>query len=128
VLFLTVRLNKRSFSLSDFINERQAWLPALKTYSTEERDGVARTTITRLDKYGAFRGKAVDDLDQAFLRMDWKRDIWVIMLTGAGDRAFCTARGQGVQAFSLYYDTNESRQGARAFNEKWKLNFRKKAA
>lgn len=61
----------------------------------EERDGVARITINRPDKYNAFRGKTVDELVQAFQRAGWKRDIGVIVLTGAGDKAFCTGGDQG---------------------------------
>ncbi len=60
----------------------------------EERDGVARITINRPEKYNAFRGRTVDELIHAFQRSGWSRHIGVIVLTGAGDKAFCTGGDQ----------------------------------
>jgi 2-ketocyclohexanecarboxyl-CoA hydrolase len=59
-----------------------------------ERDGVARITINRPDKYNAFRGKTVDELIDAFQKAGWRKSIGVIVLTGAGDKAFCTGGDQ----------------------------------
>lgn len=60
----------------------------------EETGGVARITINRPDRYNAFRGKTVEELIQAFQRAGWNRKIGVIVLTGAGDKAFCTGGDQ----------------------------------
>ena len=60
------------------------------------KDGVARITINRPDKYNAFRGKTVNELIDAFQRAGWDRSIGVIVLTGAGDKAFCTGGDQTV--------------------------------
>ena len=60
----------------------------------EERAGVARITINRPNVMNAFRGQTVDELIAAFLRAGWKRDIGVIVLAGAGDKAFCTGGDQ----------------------------------
>ncbi len=61
----------------------------------EERpDGVARITINRPDRYNAFRGQTVEELIAAFQRAGWNREIGVIVLTGAGDKAFCTGGDQ----------------------------------
>lgn len=56
--------------------------------------GVARITINRPDKYNAFRGQTVEELIDAFQRAGWDRSIGVIVLTGAGDKAFCTGGDQ----------------------------------
>jgi enoyl-CoA hydratase/carnithine racemase len=57
----------------------------------EERPkGVARITINRPASYNAFRGKTVEELIHAFQRAGWDKSIGVIVLTGAGDKAFCT--------------------------------------
>lgn len=62
----------------------------------EERDdGVAKITINRPGSYNAFRGKTVDELIHAFQRAGWNKKIGVIVLTGAGDKAFCTGGDQG---------------------------------
>ena len=58
------------------------------------RDGVARITINRPDKYNAFRGQTCDELIHAFNRAGWDKDIGVIVLGGAGDKAFCTGGDQ----------------------------------
>lgn len=57
-------------------------------------EGVARITINRPDRYNAFRGQTVDELIDAFQRAGWDRSIGVIVLTGAGDKAFCTGGDQ----------------------------------
>src|SRR5579863_18078 len=62
----------------------------------EERPmGVARITINRPKSYNAFRGKTVEELIHAFQRAGWAKSIGVIVLTGAGDKAFCTGGDQG---------------------------------
>ena len=56
--------------------------------------GVARITINRPDKYNAFRGQTVEELIHAFQTAGWDRSIGVIVLTGAGEKAFCTGGDQ----------------------------------
>lgn len=53
-------------------------------------DGVATITINRPDKFNAFRGRTCDELIEAFNTAGWDRKIGVVVLTGAGDKAFCT--------------------------------------
>jgi 2-ketocyclohexanecarboxyl-CoA hydrolase len=57
-------------------------------------DGVATITINRPSVYNAFRAQTVEELLQAFQRAGWNRDVGVIVLTGAGDKAFCTGGDQ----------------------------------
>lgn len=57
-------------------------------------EGVARITINRPDRMNAFRGQTVEELIHAFQRAGWDKTIGVIVLTGAGDRAFCTGGDQ----------------------------------
>ena len=58
-------------------------------------NGVATITINRPQKFNAFRGKTCEELINAFHRAGWDRDIGVIVLTGAGEKAFCTGGDQG---------------------------------
>lgn len=60
----------------------------------DERDGIARITINRPAVYNAFRGETVDELLHAFSRAGWNREIGVIVLAGAGEKAFCTGGDQ----------------------------------
>ncbi|HZN16691.1 MAG TPA: enoyl-CoA hydratase-related protein, partial [Micromonosporaceae bacterium] len=51
--------------------------------------GVAVITINRPERMNAFRGRTVDELVHAF-KVAWSsREVAALVLTGAGDRAFC---------------------------------------
>jgi len=56
----------------------------------EVNRGIARITIDRPDKFNSFRGITCEELINAFDRAGWDRKIGVVVLTGAGDKAFCT--------------------------------------
>ncbi len=60
----------------------------------EEKNGAAWITINREDKYNAFRGQTVEELIAAFNKAAWDKNIGVIVLTGAGEKAFCTGGDQ----------------------------------
>jgi len=60
----------------------------------EEQNGIAKITINRPEKLNAFRGKTCDELIDALNRSAWNSRIGVIVLTGAGTRAFCTGGDQ----------------------------------
>jgi 2-ketocyclohexanecarboxyl-CoA hydrolase len=62
-----------------------------------EHQGVATITINRPDKYNAFRGKTCDELIQALHLAGWNQAIGVIVLTGAGEKAFCSGGDQSAQ-------------------------------
>jgi len=64
----------------------------------EIRDGVARITINRPEKYNAFTPQTCEELIDAFRRAGWDKSVAVIVLTGAGDRAFCTGADQSAHA------------------------------
>jgi len=58
------------------------------------RDGVAHITINRPEKMNAFRGQTCEELIHAFNRAGWDKSVGVIVLGGAGDKAFCTGGDQ----------------------------------
>lgn len=60
-----------------------------------EDNGVATITINRPERYNAFRGQTCMELIDAFHRAGWNKEIGVIVLAGAGDKAFCTGGDQG---------------------------------
>jgi naphthoate synthase len=66
----------------------------------EKKDGVAWITINRPEVRNAFRTRTVAELTEAFLDARWDPAIGVAVLSGAGDKAFCSGgdqkeRGQG---------------------------------
>ncbi len=66
----------------------------------EKKRGVAWITINRPEVRNAFRRRTVDELIDAFRDARWDRGVGVVVLTGAGDKAFCSGgdqkeRGEG---------------------------------
>jgi 2-ketocyclohexanecarboxyl-CoA hydrolase len=66
----------------------------------EKKDGVAWITINRPEVRNAFRTRTVAELTDAFVDARWDPAVGVAVLTGAGDKAFCSGgdqkeRGQG---------------------------------
>ena len=61
---------------------------------SETRGAAAWITINRPDKYNAFRGRTCEELIHAVTRASWDKSIAAIVLTGAGDKAFCTGGDQ----------------------------------
>ncbi len=70
-------------------------------------DGVAIITINRPDRYNALRGRTVDELIYAF-RYAWVDDaVGAIVLTGAGEKAFCSGGDQKERAATGGYGETE---------------------
>jgi naphthoate synthase len=60
----------------------------------EKKDGIAKVIINRPDVMNAFRAQTVHEMIQAF-QDAWDDDgVGVVVLTAAGDRAFCTGGDQ----------------------------------
>lgn len=57
-------------------------------------DGVATITINRPKSYNAFTANTCEEMIQAFKDADFDKNIGVVVLTGAGDKAFCTGGDQ----------------------------------
>lgn len=72
----------------------------------EVRDHVATITIDRPKVHNAFRGRTCEELVQAFQRAGYDRDIGAIVLTGAGERAFCSGGDQSDHADDGKYAGN----------------------
>lgn len=73
----------------------------------EVQDGVAVITIDRPDRYNALRGRTVDELIYAF-RYAWiDESVGAIVLTGAGEKAFCSGGDQKERAATGGYGETE---------------------
>ena len=57
-------------------------------------DGVVTVTINRPQQMNAFRAQTVDELVQAFCEAWSDRSVGCVILTGAGERAFCVGGDQ----------------------------------
>jgi naphthoate synthase len=66
--------------------------------------GIARITINRPEVRNAFRPQTLFDLMDAFNRAHDDPEIGVILLTGAGNEAFCSGGDQRVRGHGGYVD------------------------
>ncbi|PIP37213.1 MAG: 1,4-dihydroxy-2-naphthoyl-CoA synthase [Desulfobacterales bacterium CG23_combo_of_CG06-09_8_20_14_all_51_8] len=71
----------------------------------EKKDGVARITINRPEKHNACTSVTIFELTQAFTDAWVDRSVGVVVLTGAGDKAFCTGGDQSLRAEGGYAGT-----------------------
>lgn len=72
----------------------------LKFEKTE--DGIAKITINRPEVRNAFRPRTVEELKDAFDRCRDDASIGVVILTGEGDKAFCSGGDQKVRGDGGY--------------------------
>ena len=72
----------------------------------EEMDGIAKITINRPKVYNAFRPLTNKEMLEAFAICREHSDIRVIILTGIGDKAFCSGGDQNAKGHGGYVDEN----------------------
>ncbi|MBR6606033.1 MAG: enoyl-CoA hydratase/isomerase family protein, partial [Prevotella sp.] len=70
----------------------------------EEYNGIAKITINRPRYRNAFTPKTTWELSQAFSMCREMQDISVVILTGAGDKAFCAGGDMNVKGHGGYID------------------------
>jgi enoyl-CoA hydratase/carnithine racemase len=67
-----------------------AAIPSFETLGYEETDGVAWVTLDRPEVYNAFNAVMQRELRTLWRALRRHDDVRVVVLTGAGDKAFCT--------------------------------------
>jgi len=72
----------------------------------EHAGGIAKITIDRPEVHNAFRPETVNELIAAFHDARMDPSVGVIILTGAGDRAFCSGGDQRVRGDEGYRDSS----------------------
>jgi len=65
-------------------------------------EGIAKITINRPRYYNAFTPDTTKELSEAFLHAREMQDVRVVVLTGEGDKAFCSGGDQNVKSFAGY--------------------------
>jgi len=68
----------------------------------ERFEGIARITINRPEVRNAFRPQTVFEMLDALNRAHEDPDVGVVLLTGAGDKAFCSGGDQKVRGHGGY--------------------------
>lgn len=85
-----------------------AWAMELTDTVYDASGGIATITINRPEVYNAFRGLTVDELIHCFKASWADRHVGVVILTGAGDRAFCSGGDQKQRAQAGGYGPSQS--------------------
>lgn len=70
----------------------------------ETAEGIAKITINRPERHNAFRPTTLFELRDAFNLAQEDTEIGVIILTGAGDKAFCSGGDQKIRGDDGYVD------------------------
>ncbi|MFC4404801.1 1,4-dihydroxy-2-naphthoyl-CoA synthase [Gracilibacillus xinjiangensis] len=73
----------------------------------ETYNGIAKITINRPEVHNAFRPQTVNELIHAFTHARDDSSIGVIVLAGAGDKAFCSGGDQKVRGHGGYVGEDE---------------------
>jgi enoyl-CoA hydratase/carnithine racemase len=63
---------------------------SFETLGYEERDGVAVVTLNRPERHNAFNSQMQRELHELWRGLRRHDDVRCVVLTGAGDKAFCT--------------------------------------
>ncbi|MEV7010878.1 1,4-dihydroxy-2-naphthoyl-CoA synthase [Streptosporangium sp. NPDC051022] len=77
----------------------------------EIAEGIAKITINRPERHNAFRPTTLFELKDAFNVAQEDPEIGVIILTGAGDRAFCSGGDQKIRGDDGYVDKSTPHVG-----------------
>ncbi len=93
---------KEYFTMIQWKTEREFEDILYETY-----DGIAKITINRPEVRNAFRPKTVNELITAFAFARDDSNIGVIVLAGAGDKAFCSGGDQSVRGHGGYVGDDE---------------------
>lgn len=64
----------------------------------EKKDGIARVTLNRPEVYNAYSSETLREMREAFRDASWDDAVAVVVLTGAGEKAFCS--GSDAKEFS----------------------------
>ncbi len=85
----------------------QSW-QTVKTYEdilfSKTDDGIAKIVINRPARRNAFRPKTVTEMIEAFAVCRDDPSVGVVILTGAGDKAFCSGGDQKIRGDQGYVD------------------------
>ncbi|MCK0506576.1 enoyl-CoA hydratase-related protein [Aromatoleum anaerobium] len=74
----------------------------------EISDAAAIITINRPDRLNSFRARTIEELIHAFKRAWASRDVAAVILTAAGNRAFCVGGDQKIFNETGSYGTSEN--------------------
>ena len=100
-------------------------MPEFETLLYDETDGVAWVTLNRPDVHNAFNSLMQRELHTLWRALRRHDSVRCIVLTGAGEKAFCTGIDRMEQMGGERSDTTDPdvvEACAAAFEEAWKIS------
>lgn len=89
---------------------------AYETLLCETREGISTVTVNRPDKLNALNSKMLGELEECFRAIASDAEVRVVVLTGAGEKAFVAGADVGELAALTTLDGREfARRGQRVF-------------
>lgn len=83
----------------------------------EKRDSIAFVTVNRPEKLNAIDAPTIQELYDAIVSLKYDDSVRVIILTGAGDKAFVAGADiEGIAKFTPFEGRLDSRRGQQVFN------------
>ncbi len=87
---------------------------------TVERGGhLAIVTINRAERLNALSNELADRLASTAIELSDDADVWVVVLTGAGDRAFCVGADLKERADNSFDETRHGREVLNGLFDSW---------
>jgi enoyl-CoA hydratase/carnithine racemase len=81
-------------------------MPDYETIIYEERDGVAYVTLNRPDALNSFDSTMMRELSEVWRSLRTNDDVRCVVLTGAGDRAFCVGVDRNAPDTYIVFEKN----------------------
>ena len=75
-----------------------------ETLLYREENGVAYVTLNRPEVQNSFDYVMIDELAELWQGLRWNDDVRCVVLTGAGDQAFCTGNDRSTIPFDVKWD------------------------
>ena len=99
-------INKQDKVMENKGKEKREWkkIRDFEDLIFEQYHGIAKITINRPRYRNAFTPRTTLELSQAFAYCREAQDIFVVLLTGAGDKAFCSGGDMHVKGRGGYVD------------------------
>jgi len=82
--------------------------PQFRDIVFSKAEGIAKITINRPEVHNAFRPETVREMIHAFKMAHRDKEVGVIILTGAGGKAFCSGGDQRIRGDAGYTDLDGS--------------------
>lgn len=122
-MIASVHGSRQDYRSTAPVNIRKAQLMTYETIMTDMSDGIMTITLNRPEKMNAFTGQMMAEMIAAFDVADGDDAVRAVIVTGAGERAFCAGAdlSQGTATFD-YAKRSDRNENVAAVEEDGSIN------